>query len=255
MGELFERTVERYDALIDWPARLAFERPLFERVFAQIGARRVLDAACGTGRHAARFHSWGLIVEGADASAAMIEHCQREYGQPAGLIWVVRPFEQRALAEGVPDEERFDAAVCIGNSLSLAADMGQVERSLGAMLSALRPGGVLVVQVLNLWRLASGPIVWQKSVRARLGGSEGIIVKGVHRCGDEGFVDVVELTLAGDKVERAAESTRLLGLRAEALEAAARRGGAGRVSFLGSYRGEPYEASSSTDVLMLAYRE
>ena len=33
------------------------------------------------------------------------------------------------------------------------------------MLAAVRPGGVLVVQLLNLWRLPDGPCVWQKCQR------------------------------------------------------------------------------------------
>ena len=36
------------------------------------------------------------------------------------------------------------------------------------MIEALRPGGVLLVQVLNLWRLPDGPCVWQKCLRTRL---------------------------------------------------------------------------------------
>jgi SAM-dependent methyltransferase len=54
---VFEDRPELYDALVDWSKRLAREEPFFRAVFEQVAARRVLDAACGTGRHAALFQS------------------------------------------------------------------------------------------------------------------------------------------------------------------------------------------------------
>ena len=41
-------------------------------------------------------------------------------------------------------------------------------RAVAEMLAAVRPGGAVVVQVLNLWRLPDGPCVWQKRRRAKL---------------------------------------------------------------------------------------
>jgi hypothetical protein len=38
-----------YDRFVDWPGRLAAELPFIERQLRAVGARRVLDAACGTG--------------------------------------------------------------------------------------------------------------------------------------------------------------------------------------------------------------
>ena len=67
-----ELVADIYDVMIDWPKRLAHEGPFFRRLFQRADARRVLDAACGTGRHAALMHSWGLEVEAADISPAMI---------------------------------------------------------------------------------------------------------------------------------------------------------------------------------------
>ena len=122
----------------------------------------MLDAACGTGHHAALFHSWGLGVEGADLSPAMIDRA-RNFGQPQGLHWSVRAFDAPVAAA-----EPFDVAVCVGNSLSLAPDIAVAGRAIGQMLSAVRRGGAVVIQVLNLWRLPDGPCVWQKCRPAML---------------------------------------------------------------------------------------
>jgi hypothetical protein len=75
------------------------------------------------------------------------------------------------------------------------------------------------------------------------------IVKGVHRCGQRGYVDLV---VAGspDGNQRHAESTPFLGLEAAQLDAIARRCGGGEVACFGGYRGEPYERETSTDLIM-----
>ena len=111
----------------------------------------------------------------------------------------------------------FDAAICAGNSLALAADRPMVQRTIERMLAAVRPGGIVLVHVLNLWRLPDGPCVWQKCQRANLPEGEVLIVKGVHRCGRQGFVDLVVAGLT-PATQMHTESIPLLGLEAEELE-------------------------------------
>jgi len=65
-----------YDRFVDWPARLAVELPFIERQLQAVGARRVLDAACGTGVHAIALAQRGYQVAGADLSAGMIERAR-----------------------------------------------------------------------------------------------------------------------------------------------------------------------------------
>ena len=241
---LFRDLTDVYEALVDWPKRLAHETPFYRDWFGRAGVRRVLDAACGTGRHAALFHDWGLAVEGADVSPAMIERARKTFGEPAGLRFTVRGFDAPVEAS-----EPFDAAICVGNSLSLAPDFATIERTVAQMLGAVRPGGLLVTHTLNLWRMPDGPCVWQKCRHAFLPQGEVLIVKGVHRCGQRGYVDLV---VAGspDGNQRHAESTPFLGLEAAELEALARRCGAAEVACFGGYRGEPYVRETSVDLIM-----
>ncbi len=74
-NNVFDDLTEVFDELVDWPKRLANEEPFYRRLFARIGVRRLVDVACGTGRHAAMFHSWNLHVQAADISPRMIEPC------------------------------------------------------------------------------------------------------------------------------------------------------------------------------------
>ncbi len=241
---MFQDLTDVYEAMIDWPKRMTHEGPFYRRLFEQHRVGGVVDVACGTGRHAAMFHSWNLRAEGADISRAMIDRARASFGEPAGLRWVVRGFD-----EPIEPAEPFDAAVCVGNSLPLASDMATVERAIGQMLAAVRGGGVIVVHALNLWHLPDGPCVWQKCRPATLPDGEVLIVKGVHRCDMRGYV---ELIVAGAAGALRTESSPLLGLEDAELESIARAAGAGEVFFFGGYENQPYHRQESVDLLMVA---
>jgi SAM-dependent methyltransferase len=245
----FDALPEAYEATIDWPKRLANEEPLYRWLFAQVGAGRVLDTACGTGHHAAMFASWGVQVEGADISDPMIRWCQAHYGESADLHWVVRGFDQPAGQPGT-----FDVAICTGNSLALAADLDMVDRAIRQMLAVVRPSGAVLLHVLNLWRLEDGPCQWQKCRRTHLAQGDSLIVKGIHRAGQRGYVDVVVTSLdpAGPRMQ--AESIPFWGLEAPDLEQIARAAGARRTECYGSYKRQPYERQTSQDLIVVAIR-
>ncbi len=245
-SDLFTDLTDVYEAMIDWPKRLANEEPFYRRWFERVGVRSVLDAACGTGRHAAMFHGWGLRVEGADLSEGMIRRARASFGEPERLRWVVRGFDQP-----VATAEPFDAVVCVGNSLALAPEMATVRQALGQMLGAVRRRGIVVVQVLNLWHLADGPCLWQKCRRAALPQGEMLILKGVRRCGTRGYVDLVLVESPGGGLAHC-ESVPFLGLEPADLEQAARDAGAASVDFFGGYRDQPYDRQESVDLVMLA---
>lgn len=243
---MFDQLAHIYEAMIDWPKRLAAEEPFYRQWFEQIRVKRVVDVACGTGRHAAMFHRWGLGVEGADLSPAMIQQARAGFGDPPGLRWAVRGFD-----EPIPEAGSWDAVVCAGNSLALASDLAMVRTAVARMTEALRPGGILLVQVLNLWRLPDGPCIWQKCLRTRLPQGDVLILKGVHRCDRRGYVELVVADPNGGPL-LAHESPQFLGLEAGELEAVARQAGAAEVRFFGGYAAQPFDRESSIDLVMVA---
>jgi glycine/sarcosine N-methyltransferase len=243
---MFNDLTDIYDAMVDWPKRLAHEESFYRRLFDQYGVRSLVDVACGTGRHAAMFHSWGLRVESADLSPAMIDRARALFGEPAGLRWVVRSFDQP-----IDAAEPFDAALCVGNSLSLAPDMATVAQAIAHMLAAVRLGGVIVVQVLNLWRFPDGPCIWQKCQRTTLPQGDAMIVKGVHRSGDRGFVELLVAPITGGPFMHT-EAIPFLGLEPMELESVALASGARTVRLSGGYRNQPYDRHASADLLLVA---
>jgi SAM-dependent methyltransferase len=253
----FDDLSDVYEAMIDWPKRLANEEPFYRQLFERVGARRVVDAACGTGQHAAMFHRWGLEVEGADVSRRMIDRARTTFGKSDGLRWIVRGFDEPVETSETPrDGNRgglFDVAICVGNSLALAPDMDTVHRAVRAILAAVRVGGAVVIHVLNLWHLPEGPVVWQKCTRASLAQGESLIVKGVHRCGANGFVELIVANLESQLMLRT-DAPKFLGLEASGLAEIAKAAGAAQVDIFGGYRGQPYERETSVDLVVIAWK-
>jgi SAM-dependent methyltransferase len=243
---LFDDLTDVYEAMIDWPKRLANEEPFYRRLIQRTGAKSVIDVACGTGLHAAMLHGRQLRVEGADVSPRMIQQAQQTFGCSDTLRWVVRSFDRPVGEPGT-----FDLALCVGNSLALAGELEIVRRAIREMFRAVRDGGSIVVHVLNLWRLPDGPCVWQKCRRTALAQGEVLITKGVHRCGGRGYVDLVVAAL-DDGPQMRSESVPFLGLEAEQLDQLARQSGAEHVSFTGGYQEQPYDRQASTDLVMVA---
>jgi SAM-dependent methyltransferase len=243
----FNEFSDAYEAMIDWPRRLANEEGFYRRLFDRVAAGRVLDAACGTGHHAALFHSWGLAVEGADVSPAMTERCRRRLGESQTLRW-----SQRSYTEPHPEPGSFDVAICVGNSLALAADEAVLAAALRQMLAAVRPRGAVVAHLVNLWRLPDGPAQWQKCIRAPLPDGESLIIKGVHRAGRMGYVNLLVTRLDTAEPLMRTECAPFIGLEAAELETLLRQAGASDVETYGDWHMRPYDRARSPDLIAVA---
>ena len=281
---MFDHVTEAYEALIDWPKRLARETPLLRAVLTECGALgamenaataagRALDLACGTGHHAALLSEWGLEVEGRDASSAMVAWCKQHWGTSDRRRWRVASFTDAA----ADDAGAFDAVLCLGNSLALAASPVEAAAAIRQMAAALRPrvatsasggasgprpagasdlrpGGVLVLQVLNLAKLPDGPPVWQVCKRVTLSDGAHLLVKGVQRQGERGLVNLIDVQLADAGPVPRYDSTPLLSLSREFVEQACTAAGLRQVECFGGYDRSAFAAGSSTDLLVTARR-
>ena len=139
-----------YDLMVSWSERIPREEAFFARVFGESGARRVLDAACGTGMHAIAFARAGRECTGADLSPVMVEKARgnaRDAGVP--VRFVIAGFGELRSRIG----ETFDAVTCIGNSLPHLLDDASLRGCLSDFAGLLRPGGILVIQNRNYDRL------------------------------------------------------------------------------------------------------
>jgi SAM-dependent methyltransferase len=128
-----------YDVFVDWKGRLEREMPGILARLAATGARRVLDAGCGTGQHVAALLREGFDAHGADASEEMLAQAVALTGAPERFhLWRM----------GDPPPELgapFDAFLCLGNAWPQLTDERDVKEALAAIRRLLRPGGAVLV--------------------------------------------------------------------------------------------------------------
>jgi SAM-dependent methyltransferase len=136
------------DALADGAA---LKRPATARLLQRISpASGVLDAACGTGANAAALARRGFTVRASDASQAMVDAAAARFRAEQLTVPVLR-----CAWAGLPAAtgERFDAVLCIGNSLVHAAGHDAMVQALTGLRQMARPGGYVVIDSRNWEKL------------------------------------------------------------------------------------------------------
>ena len=105
---------------------------------------RLLDLACGSGVHALRLARQGFKVVGLDIAPSLVRHCA-EQAIAEGLSNVAFvEGDMRALAY----REAFDALVVLSTSFGFFDD-GTNQQVLGSIAEALKPGGRVLLQLLD----------------------------------------------------------------------------------------------------------
>ncbi|MFD1547507.1 class I SAM-dependent methyltransferase [Nonomuraea guangzhouensis] len=100
---------------------------------------RVLDVACGSGRHALELARRGYQVTGLDVSAEAIAHA-RATAAGERLDLDLRQGDMRAL----PADVRAEAAMCMGNAFGYLEHAG-TQRFLADLRGLVVPGGTLIL--------------------------------------------------------------------------------------------------------------
>lgn len=124
-------------------ALIALEEPLVHRILGDVRAKRVLDVACGTGRHAVRLSDEGAFVTAVDRNEAMLA--------------VARPKSERVRwlrgeLDGLPfDDGSFDIVLCA----LVFEHVEHIEPAIAEAARVLAPGGKYVISVFHpafLWK-------------------------------------------------------------------------------------------------------
>jgi len=250
---MYEDLSANYDRFIDWPARLASELPFIERQLEAAGVRRLLDAACGTGHHAIALAQRGYTVVGADGSPGMIEEARAlATASELELTFAVAPFSAiRPAVEGP-----FDALLCLGNSLPHVLTHSALEPTLADFAACLRPGGLLLVQTRNFDKVMAQKQRWMPPKADQEDESEWIFFRFYDFVSEERirFNMVTLHRPEGAEWGSRVSSTSLRPWRHSELLPALEKAGFGRIDSRGDMKGNPFEPTSSPNLVLLARR-
>ena len=107
---------------------------------------KLLDIACGTGRHALEMAKWGYNVTGVDISPAMVRTASQKAADKRLSVTFIqkdmRAFDFRG---------DFDAAYILFNTMTLLTRNDDLVRFMSGVHMALKSSGLFIIQVGNLW--------------------------------------------------------------------------------------------------------
>ena len=281
-GLMYDDFSADYDRFVDWPARLAVELPFIERQLPALGARRVLDAACGTGMHAVALAQRGYQVAGADLSAGMIERARAN----ASAAGVEVRFEVAGFGElstltpalslggrgggtltpalslpGRGEEDRnalggFDAVLCLGNSLPHLLTPQDLAAALADFAACLVSGGLVLIQNRNFDAVVASRERWMEPQSRREGQAEWLFLR-FYDFEPDGLLAFNLITLqregAGGWSQRVTAS-RLRPLVQKDLTKALCANGFAEIACWGDMRGVPFDPQASPNLVVTARR-
>jgi len=115
----------------------------------------VLDAGCASGLTTMLFARNGIETGGLDRSRKMIEVANKKFVKSSYPMSF-----RRGSFEALPKNlhGKFDLVVCLANSISGADSVSVLKKSLRGFHDVLRPGGSLVLQLLNYASIKEGEV-------------------------------------------------------------------------------------------------
>lgn len=184
---------------------------------------RVLDICCGAGRHLQTLIESGFDAHGVDLSDHLLELAV----QRPGLAGKVTQADIRDL----PFENEFDAAVNLFTSFGYFAEDTENEAALLQMVSVLRPGGTLVIDLVNRNYLEKNFIPTDQSTIDHLN----LTVENQKRLTETRIEKDTLVTDHEGHQRTFHESVRLFGV--DEMRSMLKRAGMGDLQFFGSHQG------------------
>jgi glycine/sarcosine N-methyltransferase len=152
-------TAQSYDSLApfyhlifqDWQAAVRRQAAILSKLLpSPQEAGPVLDCACGIGTQALGLAALRYQIEGTDISPREIERAQREAAN-LGLNISFRRDDMRTLTTSRAG--RYGVVMCMDNSLPHLDSDEQILTALKAMLSRLKPNGILLLSLRDYEKL------------------------------------------------------------------------------------------------------
>ncbi|TLM65247.1 MAG: class I SAM-dependent methyltransferase, partial [Actinobacteria bacterium] len=238
------------------------EGPFFADLFEAHDVREVIDVGAGSGKHAIMFARWGKRVVAADPDESMLAQARANLGEAeddiaasGGDLKIVEAgFGHLALHDLGP----VDAITCTGNALPHVAGHDGLAAALRDFHAVLRPGGVVVLHLLNHQRLLDNRVrSIPPVVRVAEDGTMTVFLRVIDYPEGGEYIDFDFLTLTrppGGAWQTASRRSAHTALPIATLTTALQQAGFGDVRAYGSHDGTPLEIDADESVVVTAER-
>jgi SAM-dependent methyltransferase len=154
MGSYSGRHAEYYDIFYsdkNYPAEALFVHECLQR-FGDGNIHSLLELACGSGNHALQLEAHGYQIIATDYSESLLAVAQGK-AQKKGSKVDFRLADMRSLEL---EERRFDAALCLFDSIGYVQTNDALMRVLTGVQAHLRPGGLFIFEFWHAAAMVKG---------------------------------------------------------------------------------------------------
>jgi SAM-dependent methyltransferase len=249
-----------YDSIVCWERRLARETPLFERLFEEHGVTSLADVGCGTAKHAVTFAGWGIEVWGLDPDEGMLAAARgNAHDAGANIHFALAGFGEVARTAG-----QVDAVTSLGNAFMHAGDTVGVGRALADFAAALRPGGLLVVHMLNQDRIENQGLRSLPPIVRSTPDGELVVLKLIDHEDDSFIFEFVQMRRLPREPEAAVDEpsewvieprrSRHLKILSDTMRSELESAGFAQVRVLGDHTGRPLDIEEDESAIWVAVK-
>ncbi len=150
-NEFYSSISEHYHEIFPYnPAQLKF----VERNCDGLAGKKILDIGCATGELAFQLATAGAEVTGIDLNEDLLQRAESEKQHPN------LTFQKGDMLKLEDDfiGRQFDVVLCFGNTLVHLPSAGHVKGMMDGVRQVLKPGGLLLLQILNYDFILSEPV-------------------------------------------------------------------------------------------------
>jgi 2-polyprenyl-3-methyl-5-hydroxy-6-metoxy-1,4-benzoquinol methylase len=252
--ETFDELALAYDNSIDWESRLGRELPFLQSFMKQSKKHRVLDMACGSGRHAVALASLGFHVVGFDTSNGMIS-AGKNHAKMTGVEVEFHIADMQSFSSKV--DGSFDTVLCLGNSLALLPSFEVLQKVIEDVHTVLNPSGSFIFQVLNFEEIIRSKFRFFPIKGGETSAGEDVVFSRFYEHNDESSSSLVATSFVkkGQEWETTISTQQVLHTNSNVLSNALAKAGFENLELFSDYHKNEFVTRSSRNIVISAWRK
>lgn len=237
-----------FDLMVSWEKRLKNEAPFFKKLFDENKVKEILDLACGTGHHSIFFAKSGYEVTGVDLSEKMLQIARKNARGVSGVRFVKAGF-----LDVYPKlKDKFDAVICLGNSLPHLLSKKELKKTLQNVYNLLNPGGIFILQNRNYDKILKRKIRFMAPNITDKEGERIVFIRLLDFLKDKVLFNLVTFRQKEGKWSFQTKSTFLRPILRKEIENLLIGQGFKKQKIYGDYGFSPFRSNLSDDLIIFA---